>query len=539
MVELHKTSHGLKVPAEEPRILDAVIDQTGEHFVRFGSTTASIWFSLAEFQQQETAVLSRLAGIGIRHFVPSKKAALRETLDLHSDFRKGVVASQPGWTGRHYIFGDGSVLSPDGAAEVVIITFAGDSRFTPVGKLADWRRAVGPIVGGQPLAFFAIVYALVGAILKFAPNGVNNPQVELVGEPESGKTSLAKLAASVWAGDPDSDVGGAETWDFTLAAFDDLRSKYADAFLAIDEQNLAGASVKELRDFVQRLVFKAAKTGSRKRFTDTSDAPNVRLALMSTSNTPLRKHLPPSAVSNAMQTRMATIEIARDNPLGVFRAVPEGFASSRAAIDELRQAADKYYGTLAREFVRHLVNENPQAVSRQILTCIQRFNRRLDRKFPKRSGRISDTFALTYAAGVLARRWRLLPKRFGSLGPTIMEVFEMTQDPETAKSPYPFNVVQAFIDRNTKAIVLVDRMKAPLDRATFEKSACFVQNHHGRKEFLIPSVVFRREFPDYRALLKAFRLEGHTRSEIGKLTIKTPTKICHEGRVYVILARQT
>jgi hypothetical protein len=84
-------------------------------------------------------------------------------------------------------------------------------------------------------------------------------------------------------------------------------------------------------------MFKSAATGSRKRYTDAAAAPNVRVALLSSSNVPLRQLVQArGAVGGALASRMITIQIPKDQPHGVLAFVPAGFASSRAAMEHLR-----------------------------------------------------------------------------------------------------------------------------------------------------------------------------------------------------------
>jgi hypothetical protein len=99
--------------------------------------------------------------------------------------------------------------------------------------------------------------------MRFAPAHLLNPQVELVGPRECGKSTLGILAASVWAGDPHSAVGGAETWDLTINALDQQKLTHGDNLLVLDEGNLAGTTSQDQREVIRKAVFKAATTGGR------------------------------------------------------------------------------------------------------------------------------------------------------------------------------------------------------------------------------------------------------------------------------------
>ncbi len=529
---------GLVTPVEPGRILQGMRDKAGKHTICYGTSSVHLWIDLQRFAINESFYFALLASLGFRFLSSAKKAAFREELEDFEDFVTGVLAPQPGWVEDHYVRPDGKVLSRKGSTEQVVVAFTSTQKFTPVGELSDWQEELEPVVQGQALPFFVLCYAFVGPLLKFAPSGTLNPQIELVGPAECGKTTLARLAASTAAGDPKSEVGGGETWAMTLASFDKLREGYSDGLLCLDDQNLAGSSPREQSEMLRRFVFKASSAAGKKRYTDTATPPNVSLAVLSTANVPLREHVTAPEVAVALQTRMATILISPDRRFGIFDSVPDDFRSARAAIEHMKSACDAFYGSAAREFVKRLVNSDPRKVRAAVRRAIRKSNRWLDEMYPKRSGRISDTFGLTTAAAFFARRWGILPASFGDIRETMLAVYAMTQDPKIVASPYPYNVLQAYVDRIRGSIVHIDKLETPMTSAEFNATPCFVGEKWGRKAFMIPAVVFQSEFPDYRRLMRKFLELGDARSEPNKLTIKTPKAICETGRVYVVFARR-
>jgi uncharacterized protein (DUF927 family) len=212
-------------------VLDAVADQVAGHWIRYGTTSQSYWFSLHELQVSERDVFGRLSGPGMTFLTSASKNAFKKEIESHSNYRPALVASRPGWLGTHYVFGDGTVMSPLGDPREVIIAFETSSKFRPQGTLHQWQKAVGPIVANQPLPLFVLAFAFIGPLLRFAPSHILNPQIELVGRRECGKSTLVALAASIWAGDPDCDVGGGETWDLTVNALDPQKVVHADNLL--------------------------------------------------------------------------------------------------------------------------------------------------------------------------------------------------------------------------------------------------------------------------------------------------------------------
>lgn len=306
-------------PSSSPGIVDAVMDQHGGRWIRYGSGDHSVWFNAADLISAGTEVFKRLSRVGVLCITRPSQDGIKREVEAHATYRAALVASRPGWLDGHYVFGDGSVIAPHGDEREVIIAFEGDPKFRPQGSLSDWQASIGPLVTDQPLALFSLAFAFVGPLLRFAPAGYTNPLVELVGPRECGKSTLGVLAASVWAGNPDSGTGGGESWDLTLNALDDQKRRHRDNFLLQDEGNLAGASARERKEFFPQAVFKLAGTGEKRRFGDEGVLDQTRLAMLSTTNTPIRDLVEGSEdVRGALHSRIVTLQIRKDRPYGVL-----------------------------------------------------------------------------------------------------------------------------------------------------------------------------------------------------------------------------
>jgi hypothetical protein len=167
-------------------IIDAVRDQNDGHWIRYGSRDRSVWFKAADLISAGDEVFERLSTVGVLCLTRISKDRIRREVEGHTAYRAALVASRPGWLDRHYIFGDGTVIAPRGDETEVIVAFEGDPKFTPEGSLTKWQASVGPLVTDQPLALFALAFAFVGPLLRFAPAGYTNPLIELVGPRECG-----------------------------------------------------------------------------------------------------------------------------------------------------------------------------------------------------------------------------------------------------------------------------------------------------------------------------------------------------------------
>jgi hypothetical protein len=515
-----------------PKILDAVVSQRGDRRIKFGTEDSSIWFAVSALQMDERTVFARLANAGFNYLTSSKKSAFKKDIEDHENYRPGLVASTPGPIGDHFVFGDGTVESRPGGAEV-IVAFDGEEKFSPVGTLAAWHKAVGRVVSEQPLPLFVLCLAFLPAILRFIPG--MNPLFELVGEPESGKTTAGLLAASVWAGNSSSEVGGGMTWDLTVNAFDVVKVAHAGALLFLDEGNLAGANERERGDVVRKLIFKASSKGGRKRLTDKVAPPNVDFALLSTSNQPLRNVIHAKAAElDAMRTRMSTVVIGHN--LGVLTHIPEGFRSTREAIEHLRDAAKDNHGVAARAFVERLVRADRKKLQAKIDREMARFARKLPSVDGDGNARTTRMFSAIYAAGVLARRWRVLPAEWGDLVAALLSVWHALDTP--ARTVKKFPAVERFkshFEEVEGGMIPARKLGGPLSQALFDEIPGVVAKAEGgRTEAIISTVRFKKDFPDHVSVMKELREQGAAKTERGKLSIKTPRYICASGRAYVI-----
>ncbi len=391
-----KSIHSRVQSRDVPGILDAVHDQHGGRWLRYGIGEQAIWFAIADLISEGTTVFRRLSEVGVTCLTSTSQSAFKRAIEAQSAFRPALVAARPGWLEGFYVFGDGTISAPSADDREVIVTFEPNPKFAPRGTLQEWQDTTGPFIAGQPLISFAIGLALSGALLRFVPRGYVNPQVEIEGGPETGKSSVGVLGASVWSGNPESDCGGGESWDLTINSLDPLKLSHGDGFLFLDEGNLAGASIKERREFARQATFKVAATGGRRRLGDGVQGQHARVSMLSTTNTPLADLIEGGAGEReAVQSRRITLRIAPNTPHGVFARLPEGYESAVKASEAMVAVADRYWGTAGREFIRRLVRE----VERDEMRLRAIVARNLDlfrsrNRMPSGAARVQKTFAL-------------------------------------------------------------------------------------------------------------------------------------------------
>ncbi len=228
-----------------------------------------------EITRGQAATAQRLVAALARVGVPITAANGRAVMQYLSEYERDNDHAIPtvsltrhtGWHGigdeRYFVLGDrvlaaraesaGAENQPDvlrfraandGAAQVA-------AGLNTAGTMAGWLSAVAPL-GAYPHAQFALYAALVPPLLEIL--GVPNFVVDFSGPTSRGKTTVLRIAASVW-GNPD--VSNADsvmiTWDTTHAYRLAVAATMVDMPLIIDEMRLA-YSPEEIIQFVYAIV---------------------------------------------------------------------------------------------------------------------------------------------------------------------------------------------------------------------------------------------------------------------------------------------
>jgi putative DNA primase/helicase len=96
------------------------------------------------------------------------------------------------------------------------------------GSLADWQHDLSALAQGHAMAALAISAAFAGSLLHLAE--LESGGVHLFGNSSTGKTTLLKLAASVWG-----DSGLVRSWRATANGLEGVANRTSDVVLILDE----------------------------------------------------------------------------------------------------------------------------------------------------------------------------------------------------------------------------------------------------------------------------------------------------------------
>jgi uncharacterized protein (DUF927 family) len=104
------------------------------------------------------------------------------------------------------------------------------------GTLADWDKEIGSIVRQHRLLTFGLCVALCGPFLHIL--GMPSFSAHIHGHSTIGKTTLAKVATSVWGNWAEGGAASPPTWNTTLAALEVQLRSSNEMFMVLDELRL-------------------------------------------------------------------------------------------------------------------------------------------------------------------------------------------------------------------------------------------------------------------------------------------------------------
>jgi len=520
---------------EEPRILDAMKDQDAERYIRYGTNEVAVLFKVSDLVRKAKDIFADIAGKGLGCLTRSSQEALKKLVDAHVTYRPIVVANRPGWVGNDFVLGDGRIVGPPDACQNVLVSFFGDKKFFSKGSLASWQQALSS-VKDQPFLLFALAVGFTGPLVRLIPGSDTNPFVEFVGRPQSGKSSLGTLAMSIFAGDSNLIYGGGASWSVTLNALSEIGIKHNDLPLFLDEANLAESNEARVAGFFNSAIFKLAEGTEKARFGQSGCTDHFNVAVISTSNIPLRDLLrADSSVTEAARSRVISVSLD-ENEIGAFDHLPEGFETSRQAIEALRAAVNESYGVAGYEFVQKLAQyqrEKKDKLDAIISKGLEEYMRR-SAEFGS-PPRIQKQFAMIAVAGRLAKGFKVIPEEWGSAFLAVLEVHKRVAEWEKRnRSLTPLERVLGYIEK-CKSDLLSKKKLAQISKEEFAGAAGVILTVKGGRCLLIAQDRFRQEFHDSLQLLRRLRDSGDLKTEgEDMLVVKPPSAFRHLGRVHCI-----
>jgi putative DNA primase/helicase len=328
------------------------------------------------------------------------------------------VVTRLGWNSGAYVFPDEIVGRPKMRLERAFsgLDTAMRGKYRVKGAQEEWQDQIAaPCVGNSRL-MFAVSLAFTGPILPLV-SGPKSGGFQVWGEAESGKTSAAMVAGSVWGchrSEGRSEKGFTESWNSTSNKVEVTALAHNDGLLILDETKRAGKDEKHQARVVADVVFKLAEHTEKERLTSVGSARAWRCYFLSTSNFSFKQLGQKGGVDvgEAELGRMSDIPMPA-NGHGLYETLHD-FASGEGVSDELQRQSRRLYGTPIRAFVKRLVKDcqtDKKALREFLAKQRKTYLRRLETEANglKVLKRTSGRFATVYAAGSLAIQYGILP----------------------------------------------------------------------------------------------------------------------------------
>ena len=495
---------------------------------------------------EQGAVRGRLLAEGLPFITPNAHYRERFSEYLLTAPSERLVRCVPrvGWHGDTYVLPD-CAFGPDGGEEILYQPPYEAFHYWKVsGTLEEWREQVGRLCSGNSRLLLAASCGFAGPILKLV--GAESGGIHFYGLTSTGKTTALVVGGSVCGGG--GNAGFAQTWRTTINGLEATAEAHNDGTLFLDE--LAQSDPREASETAYLLA-----NGQGKARMTRSIAARKKLAwtvlFISSGELTLAEHASSAGkqVKGGVEVRLINIEADAGQGLGVFENL-HGVESPERLVDQLRAAAQRYYGAPIRAFLGRLVTDRQAAVGR-VRALRETFLR--ENVPPGATGeviRVADRLAVIAAAGELATEWGITGWGSGEATEAAQRCLLnwLGRRGTTGASDVEAGVrqVRAFIATHGSSRFQVlhhtsrandsDQVLVVRDRVGFRQWNV----ETGETEYLVFTDAFKEEIckgQSHRAVLKELFKRGYLRREEPNLTIKPNLPELGRIRLYCIRAR--
>ena len=520
-------------------------DDAGSVWLRvwLGSPSSrSVIVRLADLNVGSPELWRRIGDAGILLSPTAKKIILEKLQHMPRLDNRFRVVSAPGWSSGYVtptkVFGAPSFVVEREFSGLTL------SKYRSAGTLNQWQNEVLVLCTGNSRLMFSIICAFAGPLLEIL--GIGSFGFQLFGPSSIGKTIVLIVGGSVWGCrvGASSHLGFLATWATTQEGVELYGRAHNDAFLALDETRLAGSD-RDMGKLVATFIMRLAEGVSKNRLVPAGAGGDWRLVYLGSSNLSLIQMFLAAGLEfdDAYRARFPDIPADVGCGYGAFEDIHD-FPNAAAFAKELHARACTYFGIASEHYLERLAKDHERGDWLASRVRLQMAGYRA--MAPGSSavdGRITDQFAVVYAAGMLARHYGILPWSLKEIAWAVRSC-ERAHHQFVAQSQAqldPITAVRSYITDN-----LPHFRKVPdpsITKQEFERSAGFVYiDRYGAREYPIPPGVFDREFAHLNIMraLRALGAAGLLVRTGAKYVSKVPIRSsATDGREWVYRIRGT
>jgi putative DNA primase/helicase len=409
-------------PADRITIEGEGHDEWGHRFFKFavrGSDRNIAPFSAKEILDKPNALFGELTNAGANVFQQAARNNFLRRLDEHQpQSDKFKVVTRLGWNSGAFILPNEIVGQPSTTLEPSFRHLDPQllAKYRVKGSLTDWQRKIGDLCSGNSRLMFCASLGLAGPILRLV-SGPRSGGFQLFGPAESGKTAAAMITGSIWGchRSPERRENGfSESWHTTAGKVELTALAHNETVLVLDETKRAGRNDRERAQAVLDISFGLAENVERERLTNLGSVRGWRFYFLSTSNYSLDDlaRRGDCDIDDAERGRLVDIP----NPNGGYGIYEElhGFVDGQKFSDSLKVRCRKFYGAVAQEFLRKLVQGwttdragLKRFLKEERLAYLQVLKAKAVAEKLKPLNRASGRFATVFAAGSLAIKYEI------------------------------------------------------------------------------------------------------------------------------------
>ena len=223
------------------------------------------------------------------------------------------------------------------------------------GSIDEWSDKIGKLSMGNNLLMTSISCAFAGPLLDITR--MSGFGIHIYGDSQSGKTTCAAVAASVW-GDPGPDGGILRSWRATSNGLEGVASAANDAFLGLDEIGQSDA------DEATAVVYMMANGAGKSRANRIGEARIMKkwkLVFISTGEISLSRCAASGAKRDAQtyaghDVRLIHLPADVGAGMGAFEKI-HGLSGSGVFSETISACASENFGLASRHFLAWLTSE--------------------------------------------------------------------------------------------------------------------------------------------------------------------------------------
>jgi putative DNA primase/helicase len=289
------------------------------------------------------------------------------------------------------------------------------------GTLEEWKEKVAALAIGNNWLLFSLSSALVGPIL--APLNLAGFGSHLWGDSSMGKTTLLRVAASVWGEDK-----YLKTWRTTSNGLEITCAKRSGTLLILDEAEEAAAET-----VAASLYMIANGRGKQRMQKDITERPafNWRLCALSSGERTLEEQIE-SGRNNGKYKVGQEMRMVPLDPThcahGVFDEL-HGYASGAEFSRLVSRQSAQLYGNAGIHFIEQLIAQGMEALPAR-LDNEQTFLSSELNPSPQ-EGRVARNLAAVALAGELAIEYGVFPFPAGTVRAAVRKIFDGYLPPRT------------------------------------------------------------------------------------------------------------